>query len=51
MLECSAFKSLQLFINIENQEQITNIIIQLYKNKLQLAKKENVYKKTDFKIL
>ena len=46
-LEHSAFKSLQLPINEENREQITDIIAQLYKNKLQLAKTGNEYKRTD----
>ena len=48
ILKQSVFKNLRLPINRKNREQITNIIAQLYKNKLQLAKKtRNKYEKTD----
>lgn len=50
-LEYSAFKSLQLLVNRENYEQITNVIIKLYKDKLQLAKTRNTYEITNPKIL
>ncbi len=51
MLEYSAFKSVQLPVSKKNHEQITNVIVQLYKDKLQLVKTGNTYKKTDLGIL
>ena len=52
MLEQSAFKNLRFSISRENCEQITDVIAQLYKSKLQFAKKtENVYKRTDLGII
>lgn len=52
MLKQNAFKNLQLSVNKKNREQITDIITQLYKNKLQSIKKTgNIYKKTDPGIL
>ena len=51
MLKQSAFKNLRLAVSRENREQITDIIAQLYKNKLQLAKTGNAYKRTDPGIL
>lgn len=50
-LEYSAFKSLQLLVSRENYKQITNVIIKLYKDKLQLAKTRNTYETTNPKIL
>ena len=50
-LERSAFKSLRLPVSKENREQITNVIAQLYKNKLQSAKTGNAYERTDPGIL
>ncbi|WP_375449210.1 C-terminal helicase domain-containing protein [uncultured Nostoc sp.] len=52
MLEQSAFKNLRLPVSRENREQITDVIAQLYKNKLQSAKKTgNAYERTDPGIL
>lgn len=51
MLEQSTFKNLQLSFSRENREQITNVIAQLYKDKLQSAKTGNIYEKTDLGIL
>ena len=50
-LERSAFKSLRLPVSRENRKQITDVIAQLYKNKLQSAKTGNAYEKTDPGIL
>lgn len=47
MLEQSVLKNFQLPFNRKNRKQIINVIIQLYKSKLQLAKTGNVYKRTD----
>lgn len=51
MLEQNVFKNLQLPVIIEKCKQITNIIVYLYKKKLQLVKTRNVYDRTDLKIL
>lgn len=51
MLKQSILKNLQLFISKKNCKQITNIITQLYKNKLELVKIQNVYEKTNPEIL
>ncbi len=40
MLEYSAFKSLRLPVSRENREHITDVIAQLYKDKLQSEKRE-----------
>ncbi len=50
-LEYSAFKSFRLPINRETCKPITDIIAQLYKDKLELAKTGNAYEKTDPEIL
>ena len=51
MLEQNVFINLQLPVSRQNCEQITNIIAQLYKNKLQLAKTRNIYEKINSRIL
>ena len=52
ILEQSTFRNLRLPVSRENREQITDVIAQLYKNKLQSAKKTgNIYEKTDSGIL
>ncbi len=50
-LEHSAFKSLRLPVSKENREQITDVIAQLYKDKLQSAKTGNAYERIDPGIL
>lgn len=47
MLEHNTFKSFQLPVNRENRKRITDVITQLYKDKLQLAKTRNTYERTD----
>ncbi len=50
-LDHGTFKSLRLPVSRENREQITNVIAQLYKDKLQSAKTGNAYERTDPRIL
>ncbi len=51
MLEHSAFKSLRLPVCRENCKQITDVIVPLYKDKLQSAKTGNTYERTNLGIL
>ena len=50
-LKHSTFKSFQQSISRKNCNQITNVIAQLYKDKLQLAKIGNVYERIYSRIL